>query len=241
MHDDVRAVVARPQQVRGGERVVDDEGDAVLVRNVRDAGDVEDLGAGVRDRLPEEHPRGGPDAPPPFREVGRVVDELDLDAEPAQAVLEQPAGARVDALSRQDVVAGLHEPEHGDRQRGLAAADRDRFAAVLQGGDAALEGGGRRVAGAAVGVSGLVAAEAAFRLREAVELETRGEVDGRDPGAVGGIAGLSRVHLGCAELRHPPMVRHHPRCGAFCCTKLRGAGITGWGTLVARYANGAFA
>ena len=150
----------------------------------------------------------GPDAPAPLVEVGRVVDELDLDAQPAEAVLEQPARARVDALRREDVVARLDQPEQRDGERRLAAADRDGLAAVLERGDPALQGGGRRVARAAVRVARLVAPEPAFGLGEAVELEPCGQVDGRDAGAVGGVAGLSRVDLRCAELRHPPMVRY---------------------------------
>src|SRR5262249_37293121 len=54
MHDDVRAMLKGPAQVGRGERIIDDEREFMLVRDVRDSLDVEDISLGIADGLPVE-------------------------------------------------------------------------------------------------------------------------------------------------------------------------------------------
>ena len=192
VHDDRRAVFDRPEEVGGRERAVDDERDTALGADRRDGGDVEHVVAGVRERFGEE--RLGPrrDGGAPRGEVVGV-DEGPLDAQTREVVEEEAAGALVDVLGHDDVVAGIQESEERDRDRRLPAGDEDRLVASLEGREALLNRLHRRVPGPGV-PEAAPGGEVRGGLVEVGEGEPGGQVDGRRPGRGGGDR-RSHVHL----------------------------------------------
>ena len=53
-HDEVGAPLERPAQIRRGQRVVDDQRDAGLVRDLRDRLEIDDDAAGIGQALEED-------------------------------------------------------------------------------------------------------------------------------------------------------------------------------------------
>ena len=93
--DEVGAELERPHQPRRGEGRVDQQRQAVLVRERRDARNVEHVEARVAERLAEQQPRLRADRGAPSVEVARV-DERRVDAEARQRVVEQVVRAAVE-------------------------------------------------------------------------------------------------------------------------------------------------
>ncbi|MDQ1113057.1 hypothetical protein QE418_002505 [Microbacterium testaceum] len=155
VHDDVGAVLEGADQVRGRDRVVDDERHTRLVRRVGDRADVEDVDLGVADGLGEEQLRVRSDRGAPLLGVVLVLDERGLDAELGEGVLEEVVGAAVDRARRDDVVAGLCDVEHGEGLGRLAAGDEEGAGAALEARDALLDDVLRGVLDARVDVAEL--------------------------------------------------------------------------------------
>ena len=82
----------------------------------------------------------------------RHVEERRLDAELLQHLVEDAERAAVDVVADEHVVAALQREQDGRRRR-AAAAERDAVLAALERGEAPLERGARRVAGARVVVA----------------------------------------------------------------------------------------
>ena len=104
---EVGAVRERLHQVRRRERRIDEQRQAVLVRERRHARNVEHVEARIAERLAEQEPRLGPDRRAPRVEVARI-DERRLDAEARQRVVEQVVRAAVERARRDDVRARAH-------------------------------------------------------------------------------------------------------------------------------------
>jgi len=156
--DEVGAVVERAAEVRGRERVVDEQRDAVVVGDVGDPLDVgRDQG-----RVPDgfEVDVGGV-----FVDRLRVplvverVDEPRRDPAPLDGVGEIRVGAAVQRRRRDDVVARGREHERRQIERRHPGRRGDRADAVLEGGDPLFESGVRRVHNPRVDVSGLLQCE----------------------------------------------------------------------------------
>ena len=79
-NDDVRAEVQRPGEGGGGDGVIHDERDLVVVGDLGDGRDIEDIGYGVAEGLAVEGLRIRPDGVLPGLRVIRVLDEGDVDA-----------------------------------------------------------------------------------------------------------------------------------------------------------------
>ena len=97
-------------------RVVDDQRQAGGVRRVCPGLDVDDVQAGIADRLGEHEPRLVVDVP--LELLGPVrIDEAHLDAVLRQRVREQVVGAAVERRDRDDVLARARDVQHrvGDR------------------------------------------------------------------------------------------------------------------------------
>ena len=139
VHDDVGAQLDRADQVRRGDRVVDDERDADLVRDRGDGLDVEDVGLRVGDGLAEEQLGVRLDGVAPGLRVVRVGDERRRDAELGQRVVQQVVGAAVQARAGDDVVAGLGDVQDREGLGGLARGDQQGADAALERGDAVLD------------------------------------------------------------------------------------------------------
>jgi hypothetical protein len=87
--DDVGAELDRPEKVRRRERVVDDERDAVALRDRGDGGDVQDPVGGVGDRLGEQGAGLRTDRRLPGIRIVDVGDERRVDAEPRDVVAQK--------------------------------------------------------------------------------------------------------------------------------------------------------
>ena len=97
MQDQIGAALERAAEVGRREGVVDQERQAMVVRDRGDPRDVEHLEAGIADRLAEQKPRLGPDR---RGEGGRIarVGEGRGDAEAGQGELEQIGAAAIERL-----------------------------------------------------------------------------------------------------------------------------------------------
>ena len=126
MHDDVAAPLERTDQPRCGHRVVEDERDAVAVRDVGDAFDVEHVIAWVADGLAVDRLGVRLDGLGPLVEVVGVVDERDVDPHLGQRVVEEVVRTAVERGRRHDVVARSGEVQDGEGLGRLAGRDRER-------------------------------------------------------------------------------------------------------------------
>lgn len=148
--DDVGAEFQRANKRRGGDRVVDDERNMVLVSDLGDGWDIEDVSDGVAEGLTVESLGIRLDGLLPLGRVIRVLEEGDVDAQALQGDGEQGGGATVKARGGDDVVAGRSDVEDGGGLSGLAGRESHGGDAAFQGCDAALEGVHRRVGQASV-------------------------------------------------------------------------------------------
>ena len=145
----IRAVLDRPLQDRGAERVVDDEEQSMFARECAYLGQIDDgqhrVGRGFR----PDHARVWLQ-----RRFQRccVVEieegEIEPGAAPAHA-FEQPIGAAVQVVHRNDVTARVEQIEHRARAA-EAGAESIALRPAFQIGDAALVGHARRILRAAV-------------------------------------------------------------------------------------------
>ena len=160
----VGTVLERPAQVGRRESVVDQQRQAVAVRDLGDRGDVQHLEPRIADGLGEQQAGLGPDR---RGEGGRVarVDEAGLDAEARQGQLEQVGAAAIERLRGDDVAAGIHERHDREVQRCLAAGGRDGADAALERCHPLLQHRDRRIGDAGVDVAGAFQVEQGRRLR----------------------------------------------------------------------------
>ena len=95
LNDDVRAVLERPEIDWGGERRIDDERNAGILRQQRDGPQVEDAARRVDWRLEKDRSRLPAHLLPP-RPCLQRVDEGDLDPDAGELLGEQLVGPAVD-------------------------------------------------------------------------------------------------------------------------------------------------
>ncbi len=187
--DDVRAVLEWALEVRRGERVVDDAPRAVSMRDGGNRLDVDAREKRVRRRLePHDHrviwpghvERGG-------------IGEVDRTPRAAGGLVhlgDQAERAAVRVVAEQDALSRAHEGAQDRVLRRQPARERQAVRAVLERGQADLERGAGRVAGAGV----LVALVVAHRVLG----ERRRQRDGRHDRArrrVGVLAGMDGARL----------------------------------------------
>ena len=153
LHDEVRAEVQRPADVRACERVVDHVRRPMPVGELRETGVIGDDGRGVRDRLGVQHGRrsrieGGLD-----RVEVRDVHEVHLDPEPAERVEQQRARGAVQVARRDDPIARPDARGEGGVDRAHPRRESGSEFAAGQLGVGGPEGGRGRVADPAVGIA----------------------------------------------------------------------------------------
>ena len=108
---DVRAVFKGPDVVRRADRVVDDQRNAVLVRNFRKGLDVEDVTLGIGDALAVQGAGAVVDERAPRFGVVRILDESDDDADLGEGDFQEVVRAAVQRRRRDDLVACLGDVE----------------------------------------------------------------------------------------------------------------------------------
>ena len=179
----------RADEVRRRDRVVHDERQRVVVRDLGDQFDVEDVDLRVTDGLGEQQLRVGAHGRCPLGGVILIFDEGDLDAELRERVLEEVVRAAVDRRGRDDVVARARDVENRIRDGGRAGCDGERRGATLERGEALLNDVVGRVHDAGVDVAELGKGEQVLRVLGAVE-DVRGRLVDRRRAGVGHRVGL---------------------------------------------------
>ena len=200
MDHDVGTPFEGTQQVRAGERVVDDQRNPRLVGDRGDPFDVEHVTTGIADRFAVERLRLGSDRGAPGVEVVRVVDERRLDAEAGEAVAQEVVGAAVERRRRHDVITRVGEVEQRVALRGLTARHRQGAHTAFERCDPELEGllGGVRQPG--VDEADLVQVEQRGGMRRVTKDERGRLVDGDRPRSGGRIGLRAGVDLPRLEL-----------------------------------------
>ena len=178
VHDDVRAVLERAQEIRRRERAVHDKRNVVLVRDGRDGLDVDEVRVRITDGLDVDDARVLLDRVLEDLRALRRIDERRLDAVIRERVLEEVVRAAVDGRRRDDVLAAVDERLDGVGNSRRAGGDSDRRDAALERRDAAGEDVLRRVREASVDVARVLQREAIRRVLSIVENVTRRLVDG---------------------------------------------------------------
>ena len=130
MHNDIRAVLDGAQEVRRRERVVDDDGDAVFVRDLGDRLDVDEIGVRIADGLDVDAFRIRTDRRLIRRRAAFRIDKGDVDAPLLDRVLQEVERAAVDGLLGDDMVSRVSEPldRRRDRRRPRGKGERRRTA-----------------------------------------------------------------------------------------------------------------
>ena len=149
---DVGAVLERAQQNRRGNRVVDDQRNAVPVGDLRQRFDIADVARRVSHALAEHRSRVRIDELLDGR--GMVaLGESNIDAESRQEVSKQRIGGAVELRHGDDVSSALGEIEHRVVQRGLPGGYAEGLHSAFERGDAPLEHFVGRIADAGIAVS----------------------------------------------------------------------------------------
>jgi hypothetical protein len=131
MHDNVASEINRPAQIRRSERVIDNQRDVVLMRDLRHRFNIEHISARVADRLAVQKLCLRRDR---AAEVLRIVgiNKGDVVAEPAEGHVELRVGSAVERARRHHVIAVLHQATDGDELSRLPARHGERRRAVLE-------------------------------------------------------------------------------------------------------------
>src|SRR6266545_1132376 len=200
MHDDVRSMFAGPTQVGRGERVIDDEREFMLVRNVRDGLDVEDISLRIADSLPVEQfgfRRNGP------AEVFRIsrIDKMYRNAETLKGQGKLIVGTTVQRTRRHHLITGLQQGGQGHQLGSLPGRCGQPADTAFQGGHALFKRGCRGVGDARVEIAKLVQCEEMGSVFRILEDERCRLVNrhGTRPG--GGVGGLPSVQHTCVETK----------------------------------------
>ena len=186
MHDDVRAVVDRLQQVGRRQRIVDDQRHTGAFGDLGDGLNVHDDPAGIGDGFDEDRLGAGRDR----RLEGREVVGVGPFRRPAEilvAVIELVDRAAIELGRGDEFIAGRQQGMKGEEFRRVSRRDAERGRAAFQSRDALFEHRRRRVCDARVDVAESLQAEQRGGMIDVVEDEGRRLVDRRGAGAGRGI------------------------------------------------------
>ena len=190
---DVGAVLQRAEQVRGGEGVVDDHRQMMLVGNCGDGLEVGQVGVRIAEGLEVDELGVLLDG---VLELLRILggDEGGGDAVTRQGVTQQVEGATVDVLGGDDVIAGLGDVAHRVFHGGCTGGDGKACGTTFKSGDTVFEHALGRVGQTAVDVARVGKAESGLSVIEVVEDVGGGLVD-RHGAGIGGRVGLLLAHM----------------------------------------------
>src|ERR1700733_10289622 len=119
MHHDVGAVLDRPAEIRGGERIVDDQRQTRLMRDIGDSLDIDDHAPWVGEVLDEDRLALWRER---LAEVLRLrrIDEMAGPAELFEGETELGERAAIKVARGDELVARLHEGEEREKLRRMA-------------------------------------------------------------------------------------------------------------------------
>ena len=215
-----RAPFHRPAEIRRGEGVVDDEGNAVRIRKIREFFQIENGAARIADRLAVKRARLRRDRRLPRREVARIA-QGHFQRQFQQRLLELRDGASIEMRRRHNLVAGRKQRHQRDELRRHAAGHHQRARRALQRREPFLQHRRGRVADARVDVAVLLELEKLRRLVGAVE-DVGGRLVNRHGARAGrGIGNVARMHHARVEAKgarrggahEPPTLPANPRGG----------------------------
>jgi hypothetical protein len=189
MHHDVGAVVDRLAEIGGGQRVVDDQRHAGLLRDVGDRLDVGDDAARIGDRFDEDGLGLGRDGALERADIVGLGPHH-VPVEILEGVVELVDRAAIKLLRGDEFVARAHQAVHGHHLRGVAGGDGQAGGAAFERGDALLQHGIGRIADAGIDVAEGLQAEQRRGVVDILEHERGGLIDRRGTRAGG------RVRLG---------------------------------------------
>ena len=122
VNDDVRAVLDGTQLIRRRKRRIDDERNAVLVRDGGDRLDVDEVRVRIADGLDVDDLRVFPNCRLEGRRAARRIDKRRLDTEVREGMLKKIVGAAIDRRLSDDVLSRMNESlqrcRHGRCARG---------------------------------------------------------------------------------------------------------------------------
>ena len=195
---DIGAVLDGAAQIGRRHGIVDHQRHAGLVRNGRHLFDIEHVHARVGDGLAVERAGLRGDG---LAEVFGIagVDELDIDAQAAEAHVELGVGAAVERAGGHQLVALPHQARYGQKLRRLAAGCGQATDAAFERRHALLENIGGRVHDAGVDIPGLLEREQSGGVRGIVENIRRGLVDGHGARVAGFVGSVSGVQRACGK------------------------------------------
>ena len=173
---DISAMLQRAEQVRGGEGIVDDHRQMMLVGDGGDGFEVRQVGVRIAEGLEVDELGVLLDG---VLELLRILggDEGGGDAVTRQGVTQQVEGATVDVLGGDDVIAGLGDVAHRVFDRGCARCDGQTCGAAFEGCDAVFEHALGGVGQAAVDVAWIRQPETGLGVVEIMEHVAGGLVD----------------------------------------------------------------
>jgi len=218
VEDDVRPVLDGTKEHRRGRGVVDDEGNAGLLRDLPQLLEMDDVQPWVAQRLRIKCTGPRTDGAADRVRVRRL-DEPRLDAESREGDLEEVVGPSVEAGGAHQLVAGAEEGEERERLRGLARGHGEPGDAALERRDALLEHVVGGVHDPRVDVPELLEGEEPGGVVGVAEAVAGGLIDGDRPrsgGGIGAVAGVQRQGLGTVVGFR---LLAHGRCSLFelCC------------------------
>ena len=197
MDDDVGAMLDRPAEVGGRERVVDDQRQARLVGDLRHRRDVDHDAARIGEVLDEDRLAFRRQRAAEILRLGRI-DEMAGPAELLERKAELGERAAIEVARGDELVAGLHQGEEGEELRRVARRRRDRRPAAFERGDPLLQHRDGRVGEPRIDVAEIVQIEERGGVVDVVEHIGRRLVDrgrARAGGRIGRGAGMDRAGL----------------------------------------------
>ena len=192
VHDDIGAVVKGPAEQWRGDGIVDNQGDAGGVGDLRPALDVHHVARRIADGLAEQGPGIVIDERSHALEIVSLG-EAGLDALPREGVGKQVVGAAVQLRGADDIGADLRDGLDGVANRRHARSHRQGADPALQRGQARFQHGIGRVHDPAVDIARHLEVEQVRAVLGVIESVGGRLVDGRGGGVGRRVAVIARV------------------------------------------------
>ncbi len=196
MDHNVGAVFERTQEVRRGKGAVDNQRQAVVVRDFPDGFDVGDVERRVTDGLGVERFRFVGDRRRKVLRVGRV-DKFYGDAELRQDVVELRVASAVEVARRDNLIARLCEVDDAVEDRSGSGGDGQCAGSAFERGDALFENVGGGVHEACVDVAELFESKEIGGVLGVFKDVRAGSIDRNGAAACGGFRCVARVKRQC--------------------------------------------
>ena len=197
VNDDVGAMLERPAEVGGRQRVVDDERQARLMRDLRHGCDIDHDAARIGEVLDEDRLALRRQRLAEILGLGRI-DEMAGPAELLEREAELGERAAIEVARGDELVARLHQGEEGQELRRVPRRGGDRRAAAFERGDALFQHRDGRVGEPRIDVAEIMQIKERGGVVDVVEHIGRRLIDrgrARAGGRIGRCAGMDGAGL----------------------------------------------